>query len=268
MAENAPETEPGIIIPVLHVKPDKLGTAVANGINNASDFMGITSNLGGKPLDDKETFRAALDALDRYVSEMSEEVRSLIANVRLTLNNYVEKLGIGLVSVNIEMEDLDGNAWLPAKDRKPPTVRVVQPQHREGEMQVLAGFKVDKGAEQIMVLSSALHARGFLPGEDIPQTTLGFLSPWLQGRTVTVPQNAMVGLHVPVVDLKKFQKSEVPYTLIYDGAEVDRSPTKQVYFCRYLTRDAARKVLGLDYANEDGPGPLAPHWQRDESREC
>lgn len=259
MAKSAPETDSGLIIPVLDLKRDQLGTAVANGINNFSDFSGMTSRGFGRPLDDKETFRAAA-TLNGYFSEMPKEVKSCIAEVRLSLNDYEKKFGIGLVSVNIEMQDEDENLWLPVGELKPPTLGVVKSQLSQNT-QVLAGFKVDEGAEQITVLSEKLHARGFLPGENIPETLQAPPYPWNRGQTVTVPQNTMVGLHVPVTNAERFFRlSEIPFRLICDVACKNRP--KQVYFCRYLTRKAARKVLGLDYKSE-GPGPLAPHWDRD-----
>lgn len=261
MAKNMPQTGIEFIMPVNELTSKILGECVVNKIR---DFIRCNARGFGKSLNDQATVDKACNVAGDYFAGMSEEVRFRIAEVRLTLNDYVKKLGIGLVSVNIEMEDEDENAWLPKGELKPPTLGVVKPKSAR-DTQVLVGFKVDEGAEQITVLSNILHARGFLPGENISPTLQTLPYPWQRGQIVTVPQSAMVGLNVPVVDMGKLAESGIPFRLGYDMA---RSRPSQVYFCRHLTQDAARKVLGLDYANDEGPGPLAPHWQRDESREC
>ena len=247
-AEKVQKSEPDLIIPVDDFNKDKLGDHVARQI---SGFIGRKARRFGMPLHDTDTLQEASKCLDEFFGEvcgdgLTPDMRRVIYSVRLTLNKYYKSLGINLVSVNIEPRDKEDKPMLvDGKDLKAPTLGIVGTRLNSQQSVNMAevGFKVERGAEQLHILSEQMHARGFGIGERMPEShgnqALLCPHPWERGDKVIIPAGAMVALDIPIADHKKFREQKLPY---YDDV-LTLNQSQGIYFCRYLTEKAVMDVL-------------------------
>lgn len=181
-----------------------------------------------------------------------------ISAVELTPNDYIERLGIGLVSVKVGVKDLAGRDLRFEDESADPTIGVIpanmespeKPEIRgEPASHVLACFPVTEGAEKLIVLSDELHARGFLPGErmDVDQA----IAPWsCEGRPTIVPQSCVVGVRVPFLSKKRADEAGLKYLGVITPEEMmaqfhrELGPASgEVYMCRYLTQAAVLEAM-------------------------
>jgi len=99
-----------------------------------------------------ENSAEVVDAINRYLAMFNEK----IGNVLLSLNNYRESLGVGLVSVEMQILNKRGEEMLLEDERKAPTIGFAEPVSEIDE-NVKVGFPVGAGVvEEISPLSENL----------------------------------------------------------------------------------------------------------------
>lgn len=185
--------------------------------------------------------------LERFFKSFSPELSETITAVRLRLNDYIARLGIGLVSVSVQPINGAGTIVLPLTDMKAPTIgNVLSPMPLRA--QVLAGFKIDEGAE-LFNANGVIHGRTFSFGEGFTSFRAPTPEPKrLSGRLI-VTEGSTLGVSVPVVDLPTFENAGLPYREVTPAPREIDTPTdgrydaSQLYTCRYLTQDAVRKAF-------------------------
>lgn len=203
-----------------------------------------------KVLTGGKIFENVSTALTRYLERLAEaHPDEVVQAVSVTVNDYLEQLGIGLMSCRVEPLNSGDEAMHLADETKSPTVGVI-PAGDEGYKPIVACFKVDMGGEELEALTENLCLRGYLPGDN-PRRREVALQPVKRGDKVLVPQNTTLGVRIPIHDEARtsasgFHLSSLRITrdeLRDHNGDLDEPG--QVYLCRYLTKEAVRKALGL-----------------------
>ncbi|QQR84034.1 hypothetical protein IPJ72_02455 [Candidatus Peregrinibacteria bacterium] len=181
--------------------------------------------------------RPELWGLERQLQSYTSEQMQTVVGVRLNLNDYLERFGIGVVSVTIRLVDDEGSAVLPDDDLKAPTLGNVLPPMRSRQ-QILALFGIDPGNAEQVTGEGRIHARVFAHGEEpshkpIPEPDAL--------DTIIVTEGSKIGVSVPVIDASKFARTGMAYQLVEPTSDVDR--TAQLYTCRNLKPAAAVKMM-------------------------
>lgn len=232
--------------------------------------MGAVDKRFGDVVGQKEIRTNVVAALVDYFNGTFRDQVGLdvwaVEAVRVSLNNYLESLGIGLMSSEVAPLDRSPNRAYAAgqgftggiqdwddiskiedgmSERKPPTIGVIPRRFPEdSDLARVVGFKVDDGGEEITVLSDQLAARSYAPGENLdPRGGL-----WKKNDRVLIPQGSTIGLSVDYVDERKLKDSGLPQLPRYAVESSDgviKRTQGGVYFCRYLSREAAMKALGF-----------------------
>lgn len=187
-------------------------------------------------------------ALHRYLQGLSEENQHCaIDTIHLQLQDYLERFGIGLMSVSVGVNA--GTQILQPEEWKAPTVGVIPNDIPKDCSRMTVAFPVEEGAEEITVLSQYLTARGYMPGEIVKEEIMPPV-PWLRHDSVIIPQGTKIGVSVAVLDRSKLIASRLPFAPILrsDRAKLNKKnsqETGEVYLCRYLTQETVRAILGL-----------------------
>lgn len=184
-----------------------------------------------------------LYGLEEFFREYSEELMSRVIGIRLRLNDYVEGLGLGIVSVSVEpFNDMGGNIILPEADSKPPTIGNVLPP-MELRAQVLACFKIDEGnAEQVDMEGGKIYGRTYAFNErPSPYSTDREPDQLPDEGAIIVTEGSHIGISVPVLKPGKFERTRLPYQEV--GKHVIMDDKSQLYICRNLTAAAALRII-------------------------
>ena len=208
-----------------------------------------------KVITDGRIFEYVSTALTEYLEKLeAAHPNEVVRAVRVTVNDYFEKLGIGLMSCGVEpLNAADSEESLKLPDEaKSPTIGVIPEIIDEYKKPPrVCAFEVDQGGEELTPLTENLCIRGYIPGEYPRHNELG-LQPIPRGHTVLVPQKSGIGCRIKLFDdeklfLSEFRDRVVPITYDEHRSKYmpERSEPGQVYFCRYLTKEAVRQALGL-----------------------
>lgn len=184
-----------------------------------------------------------LEALTNYCRTVtSGEPPHLIRAVRVSLRNYFERLGIGLISCCVEPKVTigDDDVLIANDEIQSPSIGVIS---EEFKKYVFPAFPIENvGGEEINGLSKDLRLQGFMHGETLERNDRVGEKIFHSGDRVIVPNGCKVGMRVGLVDEKKLEGSGFSYstnvnqTVDYDGGG-------QAYFCRVLTAAAVRRAL-------------------------
>lgn len=216
------------------------------------ELLDRTDTRFSKVLTDGRIFEHVSTALAQYFDKIENaHPDEVVKAVSVTVNDYLEQLGIGLMSCRVEPLNRDNDTMRLLDETKSPTVGVV-PEGDEGYKPIVACFKVDSGGEELEALTENLCLRGYLPGDN-PRGKEVALQPVKRGDRVLVPQNTTLGVRIPIHDEARtsasgFHLSSLRITrdeLRDHNGYRDFHEPGQVYFCRYLTKEAVRKALGL-----------------------
>jgi len=207
-------------------------------------IAGIVYELGNRP--DTDLYRdlvtrnqqGVFEAIENYVLQLGDRV----ARVMFTVNDYRGKLGVGLVSLNVEAQGEDGSALNIDGDVKSPTLGLVEPVNSGVSGVAAVGFEVDEGqAEQISSVSNMLRFGIGLENRG-GSVSLGKGVLRKGGDSLTVVGGDAVVAELPVLNKDTLDKSGLPY--MRTGRIIECPPQgDQVYFCRYLTAEAARRCV-------------------------
>lgn len=170
--------------------------------------------------------------IEGYVNEVGDSVAQVVVSV----NDYRESLGVGLVSVNIEAQDEGRCTLLLDGDVKSPTLGLVEPLVENGARFGKVGFKVSQGqAEQVSAVSEKLVFRRAVNVGGIVRNTCVCRG----DDPITVLGGEYVAARLPILDEDRLDSAGLPFA--YDTFSVSMLPPvgDQVYFCRYLTAKAA-----------------------------
>jgi len=177
--------------------------------------------------------------IEGYVKQVGDKV----ARVMLSVNDYREELGVGLVSVNVQAQDEGRCAILVEGNAKSPTLGLVEPSNGKASRIARVGFQVGAGqAEQVSAVSNSLRfghaaeAQNVIFEEQVPMAK--------GGKPITVPEREFVAAELPILDAGTLTASDLPYTELGRAADIPPPEGDQVYFCRYLTHKAADECVG------------------------
>lgn len=185
------------------------------------------------------------EPLAKYFESVSQDTGKEIRAVRLTLNNWAEKLGIGLISVTFQplatrdfrrLGKIKPFRMLPESEHKFPTVGIIP--NIPDKDQVNVGFKISEGAEELTALSYALFVKEFQEG-DLLQYNAPLFAATQSGGNILINEGSLVGISVNVTDEGKLAYSGIEHGKLYGSGEIPN----QAYLCRCLTNEAASKIL-------------------------
>ncbi len=198
-------------------------------------------NLKGVP-------RQKMFALERFFKAYERYQIKEVKAVRLRLNDYVEQLGLGIVSVSVEplnVIDEDAgieNLVLPDDDFKAPSLGNVLPP-AQLRQQILALFRVDFGNAEQVNGDGEIHARTYSHNEKT--TPSAIQEPGILGsrrNAIIVPAGSSIGVSMPVLDPAKFEGAGIRHQQVL----TDRmGGSSQLYTCRNLKPDAAARMMFL-----------------------
>lgn len=196
-------------------------------------------------------FESVSAALTRYLERIEEAHPSEVMQaVGVTINDYLERFGIGLMSCRVEPLNADRDSMILRDEKEYPTIGVLPEDTGSRLSAKIATFQVENGGEELTALTDNLCLRGYLPGEQPPRFEISIL-PVQKGASILIPQKAAVGVRVPFVERERLFKSGFfrnVRSLIRDNLRIEKDINPgpgQVYFCRYLTRQAVAEALGL-----------------------
>ncbi|MBU0578082.1 hypothetical protein KJ742_04755 [Patescibacteria group bacterium] len=188
----------------------------------------------------KDGDRPSLWALERQLKAYNHERMNTVVGVRLRLNDYVKMLGLGIVSVSIELTDQEGNAVLPDDDFKPLTLgNVLSPTRLR--QQILALFPIDQGNAEQINGDGKIHARTFAYGENIADDVVQEPDRLTGGKgAVIVTEGSRIGVSVPILNPALFESTRIAFQRVL----TDRmSGPSQIYTCRNLKTEAALRMM-------------------------
>lgn len=205
-----------------------------------------------KVLSDGRIFEHVSTALTQYLESIEgTHPDEVLRAVRVTVNDYLKELGIGLMSCRVEPLNRDNDPMLLSDETKSPTVGVIPELDGEDRYKpIVACFKVDIGGEELEALTENLCLRGYLHGDN-PRGREVALQPVRRGDKVLVPQNTTLGVRIPIHDEARTSASGFHLSslrITHDDLRDhngDLHEPGQIYLCRYLTKEAVRKALGL-----------------------
>lgn len=203
-----------------------------------------------KVLSDERIFENVSAALTAYLEKIeAAHPDEVIRTVVVRIHDYLEQLGIGLMSCRVELLSHERGGVLRLSDEeKSPIVGVIPEVSKHDAQPAVAFSPVENGGEELTALTDDLCLRGYLPGERPPPFEV-MLLPVQQGNRVLVPQKAAIGVRLSLINKARlpalnFRRNVVP--LICDDLRIKSNiHPGQVYFCRYLTKKAVREALGL-----------------------
>lgn len=188
-----------------------------------------------------------LDDMDLYLEQIQDEQKKIINKIQLTLNNYEQSLGIGLMSTIVNPLDADGNSILSQDELKNPTIGV-RPNLNSKDRKIV-GFPIEDGGEELTALSPILSASEYNLGEldankKFPLQNLN------QQEPILVPAGKVIGMPFDITDMEKLIASGLPFGEIEQFSDLTKAKldkkslnTQQAYLCRYLTNKAVERVL-------------------------
>lgn len=200
-----------------------------------------------KVLTDGRIFESTNKALADYFGRITKaHPNQVIRAVRVSLNDYFKRLGIGVMSCSVEPMNSGDDVLKLTDELKSPTVVVIPENAERGTAPLVVGFPVDEGWEELTALTRNLCLRAYSPGEPAGYQQVP-LRPLEQ--CIVVPQGRCVAVRVPLYNsallaASRFDRNVLPLTTDEDALgkrRVDLEPG-QVYLCRYLTREAVVRV--------------------------
>lgn len=173
--------------------------------------------------------------------------QSVIRAVRIHLKDYLQELGIGLMSLGIEAvgkqsrQRKERTLLLP-DESKPPMLEFTPEAIVKEFGARLVKFVQTEGGEEVEALTDLL-ARGYLDGEDIAIEYA--IAPLKKGTKVLVPPNSAIGLRMGVPMIKQLESRGLASTeIVHDdwSKPVDGSgeAVGQMYWRRHLKMDERR----------------------------
>jgi len=168
-------------------------------------------------------------------------VADVIDSIRVSLNDWHGKIGLGLVSLSVAPVDHNGEIIeTPLLFNKPSTIGIMQ--GGEKDEMVAAGFDVG----DVVAAEFVIPATDELSMRSMPQGAID-LACGGQGTMAKYGSRAlMIGdiaaTIVPVVDRKLFESKGIRSSKLGDGARKKFRPS--VYLCQFRTKEGVRKVLG------------------------
>lgn len=166
-----------------------------------------------------------LSIMEELVSDYlgkCEEAESdvLIDKVDLSVNDYREKLGVQLVSVNVVPFDTQGEEAFGSLDAKSPTIGFVLPGSGLHEVQ----FDTGVNGEEITSLSNGLPIRDTSSHD--PNAS------YIMLRNDSFEASQSVGASLVVTDVDKLNAAGLRHAQVSS----DIATAGGVYFCRYTVR--------------------------------
>lgn len=190
-----------------------------------------------------------LFGLERFFKAYPARLGESIVSVRLRLNNWADKLGIGLVSVSVEPLDRDGAMVLPPDDfpGKGPTIGSILPPVYM-HPQALVGFRVDHDCAELIDGAGQIAGRTFSDGEGLRPPIAGGLrkvdTMFVGGHGAPiVTEGSLVALSVPVLDRRRLEASRLHYEEVERTHLEGTDGKSQIYTCRFLTSKAALRMI-------------------------
>lgn len=226
--------------------PEELGGDIAR---TCIDLLDGRDRRFSKVLTDGSILQDVSIALTRYLEQLeSTHPNEVIRAVSVTVNDYLKELGIGLMSCRVEPLNRDMDSMLLRDEWQYPTIGVIPETSELGSHPKIACFQVKNGGEELTAVTTDLCLRGYLPGEN-PLVQEITLQPVRQGTRILIPSKATIGVRVSLVDETRLNASGFSHNVFpitRDDLRIERNiHPGQVYFCRYLTREAVREALGL-----------------------
>lgn len=211
----------------------------------ARDLLFATDNRFHAVLD---TYNGKITkVVEGYFDALDTMPGTIIRAVRVSLNDYLEKLGIGLTSLSVEAmgrkpKRTGRETLLLPDEHKSPTLEVI-PEDLIREFGArLIKFDVTWGSEVLDAVSK-FYVRGFLPGENI-DLSYGIL-PQPEGSKIIVPAGCAIGVRAAISDKDKAKLKGVNYREIVrdELSRPENGPerTGQVYWRRYV-KDVSRRA--------------------------
>jgi hypothetical protein len=179
--------------------------------------------------------------LQRFFQDIDPYVWTRVIGIRLTLNDYAETLGIGLVTVSVEpINDQGGGIVLPDSDKVAPVLGSVLPPIEERE-QILAIFDVRREVANLMNGDGRVHARSYSYGEQVSDFTVDEpVEIGSRARSLLVTEGSSVGISVPLLVPDRIDKA----MLRTQAVKTQRSGREsQIYTGRYLTAKSALRIM-------------------------
>ncbi|MFA5947836.1 MAG: hypothetical protein WC806_02595 [Candidatus Gracilibacteria bacterium] len=205
--------------------------------------VSLLSQAGNLVMNAAPVFRNNIDPVQIYDGEnailnLLREFPDLNA-IRLLLNNWFERIGIGMMSVTLQPLNMQEAPLKNPDEYEYPTLGYI-PNLGQQERRIV-GFPIStggKGGECIKPMSKKLSVTRYRKEEmnfanQLPISPLGL------NDEILVPDGEVVGVELNVLDPNKFDASGLPSSKVKntDGEGL------QMYLCRYPTEAAVRRVL-------------------------